>query len=301
MRRSPVNYRMRELYGMSDGVRIHALEWSPDPSTELGLPLVFVGGGTANALSAEVHGHAGATGRIGGQARRVLGVSRRGTGLSEAPAEGYTPRHFAGDVRSAIEAAGFERFVLFGHSMGVPISIEFALRFPQGLAGLALGDAPAHFINFRAAGTFGGVLDRPLEFPDWDAAFEAIAINTGDRRADRLRFDRIRHRYLTERGGRVVLMIDRAALERTVEESVDAETLYWERLPEIRCPVLLVVASEGWSPMQAGDIERYEKAVPDLTVIRLKTGHDLGQGGDVAPLHAALGRSFERVDHEGKR
>lgn len=41
-------------------------------------------------------------------------------------------------VRAFLEAAGLERAVLVGHSMGGAIALEVALRYPQRLAGLVL-------------------------------------------------------------------------------------------------------------------------------------------------------------------
>src|SRR3989442_13783449 len=130
----------RTIWANSGGTRIEALEWSPRRAdADLGVPLVFVSGAIGNARFAEVHGRAAAEGRLGSRRRHVLGVSRRGTGLSEAPAAGYTPHGFAQYVAAAIHAVGYERFVAFGQSLGVPIVLEFALSRPRGLAALALG------------------------------------------------------------------------------------------------------------------------------------------------------------------
>ena len=95
----------RTIWGENGGVHIEAIEWSPEaePSAQ-GVPLVFVPGGTGNARSGAVHRVAGA-GRLGARPRRVLGVSRRGMGLSDAPPSGFAPVDFAGDVRAAVDAA----------------------------------------------------------------------------------------------------------------------------------------------------------------------------------------------------
>jgi len=89
--------------------------------------------------------------------RRIVSVSRRGMGLSSAPSSGYTPAHFADDVDAVVVAVRLNRFVYFGHSMGVPIGLEYVLRHPAALAGVVLGDAPAMYIDFAAAGTFAGI------------------------------------------------------------------------------------------------------------------------------------------------
>ena len=168
-----MDYLVRQVVADNEGVRIEALEWSPPEGPGAGVPVVFVPGGTAHARTHPVHGHVGAMGRLGSRSRRVLAVSRRGTGLSDAPAAGYGPADFASDVRTAIREAGYERFVLFGHSMGVPIGLEFALSYPSGLTGLVLGDAPPRYIDFKADGTFASFLAERFVFANWDEAFEA--------------------------------------------------------------------------------------------------------------------------------
>lgn len=287
----------RALWGQNDGVRIEAIEWSPDANNEspLGVPLVFVPGGTGNARSAAVHGNP-PSGRIGARPRRVLGVSRRGTGLSDSPPLGFAPADFAGDVKAAIEAAGYERFALYGHSMGVPIAIDYALRYPAGVAALALGDAPARYIDFKADGTFDNILTWPRGFADWDAAYEWMAQAQGSHTPDRASFNEKRSRWFIEQDGTVKWLTDMDAIERTVEESVTANVDYRPRLPEIGVPVLLVVGSVGSAPIDASDVAAYEHGIPELTITRLKTGHDLGQFGDAAELHAALGVFLDRVD-----
>ena len=292
-----MDWELREVWGDNVGVRIHSFEWAPRTGAP-GLPIVFIGGGNGNAWRGEPHGQAAALGRIGARRRSLLSVSRRGFGLSDAPPSGYTPSHFACDVRAVVDSAGYEGFVLFGHSMGVPISLELALASPRGIAGVALGDAPAQYINFKASHTFDAMLARPFEFESWDAAFDVIATKTADPAEDRLRFDRSRHRWLAEIGGRVRLLENRNALARTVEESADAETAYWDRLGELRCPVLLLDATEGWTPLSDSDVERYRAAVGDLAVARLPTAHDLGLGSDLSHLHAALGAFLDRLDED---
>jgi pimeloyl-ACP methyl ester carboxylesterase len=287
----------RTIWGNNGGVRIEAIEWSPEvePSAQ-GVPLVFLAGGTGNARSGEVHAAAAASGRLGTRPRRLLGISRRGMGLSDAPPSGFAPADFAGDVRAAVAAAGYERFALFGHSMGVPISIELALRDPAGLAGLALGDAPARYIDFKADGTFDSILSWPSDFASWDEAFDRLFRNAGRTSANRVVFDKIKHREFIERDGRIRSFVGREALVRTVDESVTAHVDYRPRLGEIGCPVLLLVASSGWSPLRPADLAAYEDRVRDLTIARLESGHDLGQFGDPGPLHAALGALLDRVD-----
>jgi pimeloyl-ACP methyl ester carboxylesterase len=281
-------------------VRIHSQEWLA-PSERPGLPIVFVPGGTGNAFSGEDLGRDAASGAIGGRPRALLCVSRRSTGESGAPRFGYTPRDFADDVHAAVAAAGYTRFLLFGHSMGVPISLEYALVHPDRVAALALGDTPAAYIDFKAAGTFDPLLKRRFEFSSWDDVYEDFTGRFDDRSRAPSRevFDRNRHRHWAERGGTIRPLLDRDGFVRTVEESVRSATEYWSRLPTLTCPVLLLKGTgAGWSPLSDDDIRRYQLALPSIVVDYIPGGHDLGLSADRRPLCDALGRLLRSVGDE---
>ncbi len=66
--------------------------------------------------------------------------SRRGMGRSDAPPTGYRLADFVGDLAAAVDAFGYQRFVVMGHSLGVPIALSYGARQPTGLVGLVLGD-----------------------------------------------------------------------------------------------------------------------------------------------------------------
>jgi pimeloyl-ACP methyl ester carboxylesterase len=203
---------------------------------------------------------------------------------------------FAADVRACVTAAGYERTVLFGHSMGAVIALDYVLRSPRGVAALALGDVPPRYIDFKAANTFGPFLAEPFTFASWDAARASMRL-TGDPDEDRRRWERTKQLILTEAaGGAVRSLVDRGALVRTVDESVTANTDYTPRLGEITCPVLLIKSTVGWAPVESADVAAYERGVRDLTIVRLATDHSLGQYTDAGPLHAALGALLDRAD-----
>jgi pimeloyl-ACP methyl ester carboxylesterase len=287
----------REIWSTAGGVRIHALEWS-SASGDRPLPIVFVPGGTGNALSGEDLGRDAASGLIDGRPRSLLSISRRGTGESDAPASGYRPEDFAKDVHAAATTAGYSRFVLFGHSMGVPISLEYALGHPANVAGLVLGDTPAAYIDFKTAGTFAQVLARRFVFVSWEDVYSDFVGRFDDpaNAPNREAFDRIRHRYWDPGQGTVRTLLDRDAIARTVEESVAAARSYWPRLRDLACPVLLVRGVGGWSPLTEDDVERYRLALPNMVVDHVPGGHQLGLNRDRRPLYEALAPFLRATD-----
>ena len=100
-----------------------------------------------------VHGYTGDGGdfrhQVADLARdhRVLVMDHRGHGRSGAPRDrsSYTIERMADDVAALVDAVGFARFHLLGHSMGGMVAQELALRAPERLLSLVLEDTTHEF------------------------------------------------------------------------------------------------------------------------------------------------------------
>jgi pimeloyl-ACP methyl ester carboxylesterase len=131
---------MRELW-TSGGVRLELLEWRPTVEERLwGTPMVAVHGAIGRAQRWRDEGEAAIAGRLGHRSRALGAFSRRGMGRSDAPPFGYRLIDFVDDLAAAVDTFGYDRFVVVGHSLGVPIALSYAARRPAGLVGLVLGD-----------------------------------------------------------------------------------------------------------------------------------------------------------------
>ena len=88
-------------------------------------PFVFVHGWSCN------HSHFALQVEHFAIDHRVVAVDLRGHGASDAPDQRYTVSAFADDVAWLCEAAGVERPVLVGHSMGGQVVLDVAARYPD--------------------------------------------------------------------------------------------------------------------------------------------------------------------------
>jgi pimeloyl-ACP methyl ester carboxylesterase len=131
----------REIWAMRDQVTLHAMEWRPRDGEE-GSPILANGGALSKGRNAEEFGVAAASAALGVR-RRLISPDRRGMGASSAPAMGYTPREFTMDNEAIVAAAELDDFVVYGHSLGVPIAIAYVLQHRDEVRGLILGDYPA--------------------------------------------------------------------------------------------------------------------------------------------------------------
>ncbi|MDD4651857.1 MAG: alpha/beta hydrolase [Methanothrix sp.] len=104
-------------------------------------------GGSGGIPVLFVHSLAGNSGHWSSQLdhlrknRRAIAIDLRGHGRSDPARDGdYSIEAMANDIDSVARALGLARFVLVGHSMGGSVSIEYAGRHPEKVAGLLLAD-----------------------------------------------------------------------------------------------------------------------------------------------------------------
>ena len=112
--------------GEKDALSIHAVEWS-----RRGLPCVLLHGSGENA---SVWSHLAP--RISSRLR-VVAVDLRGHGNSDRdPEANYNSHTFTADLAKVINAFGFKKMTLIGHSWGAETVIRFAAANPRRSRGL---------------------------------------------------------------------------------------------------------------------------------------------------------------------
>ncbi len=146
---------MEDFWVNNNGVRLHCL--LNKVSNEL-LPIIFVPGmlGQAGQYKTEMETFA---------ERPSLAMSLRGRGQSDVPASGYTFDDHILDIEAVINACGWDRFYLAGFSASVVLVVGYALRYPEKVYGLILGDSVPVYKKIPA-----NWVSRVSEFhPDYDA------------------------------------------------------------------------------------------------------------------------------------
>ena len=122
----PKSHRIRGAHGLE----LHLLEWSTE-----GVPLVLLHG-----LGNEAHLWDDFVPSVAPH-YRVLALDQRGHGDSDwDPEARYDAESMADDLEAVLDALEIDRFVLVGFSMGGRVSMTFAGRHPERLAGLVIAD-----------------------------------------------------------------------------------------------------------------------------------------------------------------
>ncbi len=169
--------------------------------------------------------------------RRALAMSARGRGRSDAPASGYRWEDHISDIEAVIGASGVEAPVLVAFSRGSSYAYGYALAHPGATRGLVVGDYPARHVGLPPA-----FVTHQLS-----AAIRGVP--------------------MSER-------MPAHAIAGVQAESV--EVPLWDRLGELRCPLLVVRGGRSGTMVDDAAEQRYREHHPAVEVAMLpKAGHDL--------------------------
>lgn len=209
---------------------------------------------------------------------RLVYFDHRGTGRSPRPDtfDGIDHGTWADDMDALRRELGFERVVLFGHSYGGYLALEYALRHPERLSGLILCDTgpaldyvPAALENARARGT-------PAQMEALGEALKADVADDGE--LCRLWLE-ILPLYFHERDPAELGEWDdcsryaAAAFNHAFGRCLPAFDVT-ARLGEISVPALMLVGRHDWITPPAQGAERLAAGIPGAElVVSEESGH----------------------------
>lgn len=222
----------------ADGLHLHVLEWSRE-----GVPLVLVHGFGNDAhiwddLAPTLAPY-----------YRTLALDLRGHGDSDHDPEGrYDYPNHVSDLEAATSALGIDRLVLVGHSLGGRVSMLFAGRHPDRMAGLVIVDSGPEMdprgttrirmeVSQRGDGSFATPAEYEALLTHNYPAAGPEAITRMARSELRRRPDGRYERKLDPAFYAIRGEADEASLEARERETTRQ---LWEALGRISCPSLVV-------------------------------------------------------------
>jgi pimeloyl-ACP methyl ester carboxylesterase len=176
---------------------------------------------------------------------RVVGLDARGHGRSQA-AGPWTTQRLAADVTDLLDDLG--PAILVGHSMGALHGLVAAADRPDLVRAVVVEDMGVDFVGHSAADARAWFGALPPTWPALAAVREAFA-DYGDYMIE----------CVEERDGGWALLSDVAHTTEIAGEW--AELAWWDVLPRVTCPVLLLEAEMSVAP--PGQMERMARLLPD--------------------------------------
>lgn len=181
---------------------------------------------------------------------RLVYVDQRGHGRSPRPADPEELDHegWADDVEAVRRSLGGEPVVIFGHSWGAFIALEYALRHPGGLSGLVLcSGAPALDYTERSLELARARADEE----QFAALLEALSGPAPDDATFQARWNAVLPVYFARPDPEVLRRMDAgaiysaAAYNRGMFGCIPSYDVR-EGLSEIRVPALILGGRHDW-------------------------------------------------------
>lgn len=221
-----------------------------------------------------------------------------GCGFSDVPQDDalWTLPRYVGEVEQVRAALGLERFILYGHSFGGMLAMEYALRYPRHLAGLVISNMTASVAEYvRHAEQLLAALPAP-----------ALAVIRRHRARGDYDAPEYQEVLMREVYARHVCRLDpwpepvqRAfrmmnAKIYNIMQGPDEFNItgnfrdwdIWARLPGIRTPTLLIGARHD--EMDPAQIERMGRLIPGARVFICPAGSHMAMYDDQAAYFGAL-------------
>lgn len=206
-------------------LRLHYLEWGAP-----GRPgLLFLHGGSAHAHWFDAVAPAFA------DRFHVVSLDQRGHGESQWPEPpAYQTQDFAGDLLGVMDALGWARMTLIGHSMGGHNAMAFAAWHPLRVERLVIVDSRPSIPPDRLTQMHQRGYRPPRRHPSAGAAVSAFRLLPRETVAPPALLAHLARAGIIEREGRWTYRFDPAC--NGTRQPVDA----WPLLPKIACPTLIV-------------------------------------------------------------
>lgn len=209
---------------------------------------------------------------------RVLAVEFRGRGESAYAKDpmSYVPLTYAQDIAALIEAAGVNRFVAIGTSLGGIVAVLLAGMMPGRIAGAVLNDIgpdiePAGLARVR------GYVGKSSNHPTWMHAARALQESSGSVYPDWGVEDWLamaKRVYRLSSAGRIVLDYDARIAEPFRLPGNEAGPDMWRAFAALRDVPVLVVRGERSDMLSSATAERMLATLPGARLVTVpRVGH----------------------------
>ena len=204
---------------------------------------------------------------------RLVAPDARGHGESHTPADGYAPEDFVADAVAVMDRSELVQPIVIGHSMGGFHATALTLAHPERVSALVLVDVGPRVEEAGSSRARRLSLGRPERFPDDHSAL-AYLQETSPGYSDAVYANRMAWAFRRDEAGGLVWRSSKDALRKILDDGTTSASRVWERLREIRRPVLIVrgTRSPSFSDATARTILA---TLPGARLVELDGGHNV--------------------------
>ena len=277
------NVRYVSRHTVLRGMRFHFTEWGDVAAP----PVVLLHGGNQSSHSWDlVSLHLA-------DRYHVYALDQRGHGDTEWSRElDYSMDAMVSDVRAFVAAAGIERPIVFGHSMGGRVALSTALAAPDLARAMVIVDVGPE-LSAEGTKVVADFVVHNIEFDDLNVFLDNVV------RYDRFRSREhvartVKYNLLVRADGKYVSKVDHRRMTGTAAGGA-LSTLTLEDVGAITSPLLLVRGGES-DVLLADAAERFVEALPNGRMVTVpKVGHNV-HGGNTAGFLQAVGPFLTSLD-----
>jgi len=199
----------------------------------------------------------------------LVATDARGHGDSARPREGYAPADFVADAIAVLDAVGWRRPLVVGHSMGGSHATAFATAHPDRVAGLVIVDNSPEPMASGSERARRLTSQRPERFAD-AAEAEAYLRQTSPGYTDAVYANRLRWAFRADGEG-LAWRSSRDALARIFAAPRGDR---WAALSSVRCPTLVVRGTRS-NVLSETTYARMLATISDARGLELDAGHNV--------------------------
>jgi pimeloyl-ACP methyl ester carboxylesterase len=197
---------------------------------------------------------------------RLITYDMRGHGTSDWPKTGYTMDRFAKDLKSLIDQLGLRNINIIGNSMGMDVVWEYIKQYGDGVFDKIINTAATpRILNDRATkythGIAGWTEKQALDqASNYRTNYKKVMTDAENMLRPYFDFLPQWQEYYARN-----VNYDGPSMASLQEAWVAAD--YWDVLPKITKPVLMITASSDWSPITSFNEQKKRIKVNSSVVV----------------------------------
>lgn len=224
--------------------------------------------------------------------RKVLVLDQRGHGRSPKAKSGYSPTHYAEDLRSLLEILGWEKAHIVGHSMGGRVALRFATLFPEISISLTMEDSGAEARAQRIDWIRQLLGSIPTPFADRESAKAFFAEHF---RQDPMTGGFLHANLEAKDGGKLDWRFYAPGMLETIETGRATDAM--EEFKSLKIPTLLV-RGERSVEFPEEEAKRMAEARANVSLVTIEGAGHFVHAEKPKEFSQALVQFLERVESE---